>query len=81
MRACACVFVSYSMGYDFCSSCLIIKTLSLRHPTVLWLKMLRHTLPSPRPICPVKGIHNVFTKVTFPPWLPPVKIWLHTVSG
>ena len=26
-------------------------------------------------------VHNVFLKVTFPPWLHPVKIWLHTVSG
>ena len=24
-------------------------------------------------------IHNLFPKVTFPPWLHPVKIWLHTV--
>ena len=26
-------------------------------------------------------VHNVFPKVTFPPWLHPVKIWLQTVSG
>ena len=26
-------------------------------------------------------VHNVFLKVTFNPWLRPVKIWLHTVSG
>ena len=26
-------------------------------------------------------VHNVFPKVTFPPWLHPVKIWLHTLSG
>ena len=26
-------------------------------------------------------VHKVFPKVTFPPWLHPVKIWLHTVSG
>ena len=26
-------------------------------------------------------VHNVFPKVTFPPWIHPVKIWLHTVSG
>ena len=25
-------------------------------------------------------VHNVFPKVTFPPWLHPVKIWLQTVS-
>ena len=25
-------------------------------------------------------VHNVFLKVTFPPWLHPVKIGLHTVS-
>ena len=27
------------------------------------------------------GLHNVFSKVTFPPWLHPVKIWRRTVSG
>ena len=27
------------------------------------------------------GLHNVFPKVTFPPWRHPVKIWRHTVSG
>ena len=26
-------------------------------------------------------VHNVFPKVTFPPWLHPVKIWLQSVSG
>ena len=26
-------------------------------------------------------VHNVFPKVTCPPWLRPVKIWLQTVSG
>ena len=26
-------------------------------------------------------VHKVFPKVTFPPWLHPVKIWVHTVSG
>ena len=26
-------------------------------------------------------VHNVFPKVTFPPWIHPVKIWLHTGSG
>ena len=25
-------------------------------------------------------VHNMFPKVTFAPWLHPVKIWLHTVS-
>ena len=25
-------------------------------------------------------VHNVFPKVTFPPWLHPVRIWLRTVS-
>ena len=27
------------------------------------------------------GLHSIFQKVTFPPRLHPVKIWLHTVSG
>ena len=31
--------------------------------------------------CAGLKVHNVFPKVTFPPWLHPVKIWLHTVSG
>ena len=26
-------------------------------------------------------IYYVFPKFTFPPWLHPVKIWLHAVSG
>ena len=26
-------------------------------------------------------VHNVFLKVALPPWLHPVKIWLHTVSA
>ena len=25
-------------------------------------------------------VHNVFPKITLPPWLHPVKIWFHTVS-
>ena len=29
----------------------------------------------------VLKVHNIFPKVTFPPWLHPVKIRLHTVSG
>ena len=32
-------------------------------------------------IHPCLKVHNVFPQVTFPPWLHPVKIWLHTVSG
>ena len=30
---------------------------------------------------PLLKVHNVFPKVTFAPWLHPVKIWLHIVSG
>ena len=26
-------------------------------------------------------VHNIFPKVTFPRWLHPLKIWLHTVGG
>ena len=30
---------------------------------------------------PPLKVQNAFPKVTFPPWLHPVKIWLHTMTG
>ena len=31
--------------------------------------------------CPSLKVHKIFPKVSFPPWLHPVKIWRQTVSG
>ena len=52
--------------------CVVILAGKFLHPPVLDYWLLPEVNKSLK-------VHNVFPKVTFPLWLHPVKIWLHTV--
>ena len=70
-------------GQRFAGVVVYQENLSIQDEIVAMLECLRNVLLEVVHLesqVSLLKVHNVFPKITFPPWLHPVKIWLHTLS-
>ena len=83
---CKCGHLVYSEGAEgqrFAGVVVYQENLSIQDEIVAMLERLRNVLLEVVHLesqVSLLKVHNVLPKITFPPWLHPVKIWLHTMS-